>query len=56
MNGLDIPKLLLAIVVVLMFFLVGVGFAMGKPLLIILFTLLGFGIMGYGIAIKKRQK
>ncbi len=55
MDRLDIPKLLLAIVVVLMFFLVGVGFAQGSPLLIILFTLLGFGTMGYGIALKKKQ-
>lgn len=55
MSGFDIPKLLLAMLVVLMFFLVGVGFAQGSPLLIILFTVLGFGTMGYGISLKRKQ-
>ena len=55
MSGFDIPKLLLAMLVVLMFFLVGVGFAQGSPILIILFTLLGFGTMGYGISLKRKK-
>ncbi|HLR60156.1 MAG TPA: DUF5325 family protein [Pseudogracilibacillus sp.] len=55
MSGFDIPKLLLALLVVLMFCLVGVGFAQGSALLIILFTILGFGTMGYGISLKKNN-
>lgn len=55
MSRFDVPKLLLAMLVVLMFFLVGVGFAHGSPLLIILFTILGFATMGYGISLKKKQ-
>lgn len=53
MKQVNIPAFLLAMLVVLMF--VGVGFAIALRSigLIVLFIVLGFAIMGFGIAHKK---
>ncbi|MEI3606765.1 DUF5325 family protein [Pseudogracilibacillus sp. SE30717A] len=55
MKKINFPMLLLAILVVLMFCLVGVAIAYESVLLIILFILLGFALMGYGIFLKRKS-
>ncbi|MCF3941951.1 DUF5325 family protein [Oceanobacillus alkalisoli] len=47
---------ILAILVVFMFIAVGFAIALRSVSLIVLFILLGFGLMGYGLVLKKRQK
>lgn len=47
--------LLLAMLVVLMFCLVGVAIAYQSFLLMILFVLLGFAFMGYGLYLKRKS-
>lgn len=44
----------LAFLVVLMFILVGLAIAFRNVWLILLFIFLGFGLMGYGIALKRK--
>jgi len=56
MKNVNIPMLLLATAVILMFFLVGAAIAMQNIWLIILFTILGFALMGLGLTIKRRRK
>lgn len=46
----------LALLVVFMFIAVGFAIALRSVPLIILFILLAFGLMGYGLALKKKQK
>ncbi|MEI3611028.1 DUF5325 family protein [Pseudogracilibacillus sp. SO30301A] len=55
MKKINFPMLLLAMLVVLMFCLVGVAMAYQNYLLIILFVLLGFGFMGFGIYKKRKS-
>ena len=47
---------ILALLVVFMFIAVGFAIALRSVSLIVLFILLGFGLMGYGLALKKRKK
>jgi uncharacterized membrane protein len=55
MKQINIPALLLAFLVVLMFVGVGFAIALRNVWLILLFIILGFSIMGSGIAFKKRK-
>lgn len=55
MKKINIPMLLLACLVVLMFSLVGVAVAFKSFILIGLFLLLGFAFMGYGISLKRKS-
>ncbi|MBC5635831.1 DUF5325 family protein [Ornithinibacillus sp. BX22] len=55
MKKINIPALLLALVVVSMFIGVGLAIAMRNIWLIVLFIVLGFAIMGFGIANKKKK-
>jgi hypothetical protein len=55
MKKINIPALLLAILVVSMFIGVGLAIAYRNIWLVLLFIVLGFGIMGTGIANKKKK-
>lgn len=55
MKKVDIPMLLLAALVTMMFILVGVAIAFRSVLFITLFFLLGFLIMSFGIRLKKKK-
>lgn len=55
MKNLNVPMLLLAFSVILMFCLVGVAIAYMSVLFIVLFLLAGFALMGLGITLKKRN-
>lgn len=56
MKSIDVPMLLLAMCVVLMFSGIGVAIAFKSILFIILCTLLGFAFMGYGIRVKVKRR
>lgn len=56
MKSIDFPMLLLAICVVLMFSGIGVAIALESILFIIICTILGFALMGYGISIKVKRR
>lgn len=56
MKSIDVPMLLLAMCVVLMFSAIGVAIAFKSILFIILCTLLGFAFMGYGIRVKVKRR
>jgi len=56
MKNINVPTLLLAILVVSMFCLVGIAMFYENFLFMILFTLLGFLIMGYGLVLKRKRK
>ncbi|WP_172840521.1 DUF5325 family protein [Virgibacillus phasianinus] len=56
MNKVNYPMLLLAILVILSFFSVGIGIALRSIWLILLFLILGFGLMGFGITLKRKRK
>lgn len=53
MKDINIPMALLATAVILMFVMVGASIAMENIWLIILFTLLGFALMGVGLSLKR---
>ncbi|MBD1224425.1 DUF5325 family protein [Virgibacillus halodenitrificans] len=55
MKGINISKLLLAILVISMFVAVGVAIAYRNVWLVLLFIFLGFAIMGYGLSRRKRK-
>ncbi|WP_047982938.1 DUF5325 family protein [Ornithinibacillus californiensis] len=55
MKKVNIPALLLAILVVSMFIGVGLAIAYRNIWLVLLFIVLGFGIMGTAIANKKKK-
>lgn len=55
MKDINLSKLMLAILVVLMFCLVGVSFAYANLWSVALFTILGFALMGYGIATRNKE-
>jgi len=56
MKEINWPLFLLALLVVAMFFGVGFAIALRNIWLIILFLLLGFALMGYGISLKRKRK
>ncbi|GAB4072295.1 hypothetical protein GCM10028778_02260 [Barrientosiimonas marina] len=56
MKNINIPMLLLATLVILMFVLVGIAIAFRNIWLILLFILLGCAFMGFGITLKRRRK
>lgn len=53
MNKVNFPKLLLALLVISLFSGIGIAIAYRNVWLILLFIILGFGTMGYGISLKK---
>lgn len=55
MENFNWSAFLLALVVVIIFIAVGFAIALRSVWLIIVLTLLGFGLMGYGIARKKKR-
>ncbi|WP_284140943.1 MULTISPECIES: DUF5325 family protein [unclassified Virgibacillus] len=55
MKQLNVPMFLLAFLVILMFIGSGAAIAMRNTWLIILFLLLGFGFMGYGLTLKRKR-
>jgi len=55
MNKINVPMLLLAILIISMFAAVGVAISFRNALLVILFLLLGFVLMGYGISLKRKS-
>lgn len=56
MKKINIPMLLLAILVICMFLAVGVAIAFRNIWFILLFLLLGFALMGYGLSLKRKKK
>lgn len=56
MKKFNLPILLLATLVTLMFVAVGAAISYQNIWLILLFLVLGFGIMGYGISLKAKRK
>lgn len=54
MKNINVPMLLLAFLVILMFVAVGVAIAFRNIWLILLFLLLGFAIMGFGLSLKRK--
>ena len=55
MKQLNVPMLLLATLVILMFTFVGISVAFRNVWLIILFMIGGFSFMGYGLYLKSRK-
>ncbi|WP_085992514.1 DUF5325 family protein [Oceanobacillus senegalensis] len=55
MAQLNIPMLILAFLVIAMFVGVGIAISLGNIWLILLFIVLGFAIMGYGLSIKRKE-
>jgi len=55
-KNINISMLLLATLVVISFAGVGFAIALRNVWLIILFIVLGFSVMGYGISLKKKKK
>ncbi|MFD1018026.1 DUF5325 family protein [Thalassobacillus hwangdonensis] len=53
---MNIKMAALAFLVILCFIALGFAIGIRSVWLGILFTLLGFGLMGYGISLKKRQQ
>ncbi|MFD1360206.1 DUF5325 family protein [Lentibacillus salinarum] len=56
MKTINIPMLLLAALVISMFALVGVAIAFRNIWLVLLFVILGFAFMGYGLSMKRKRK
>jgi len=54
--NINIPMLLLALLVILMFSAVGVAIAFRNFWAILLLLLLGFFLMGYGISLKQKTR
>jgi len=55
MNKINIPMFLLALLIILMFAAVGVAIAFRNIWFILLFLILGFVLMGYGISLKRKK-
>lgn len=55
MKKVNLPMLLLAILVIAMFIAVGFGIALRSIWLVLLFTVMGFLLMGFGLSIKRRK-
>lgn len=56
MRKIDVPMLLLAILVIAMFVGVGAAIAMRNVWLVLLFFVLGFGFMSFGIYQKTSRR
>ncbi|MFC4556973.1 DUF5325 family protein [Virgibacillus kekensis] len=56
MKNINIPMLLLATLVILMFILVGIAIAFRNVWFVLLFIILGFAFMGYGLSLKRKKK
>ncbi|WP_175631876.1 DUF5325 family protein [Virgibacillus siamensis] len=56
MKNINIPMLLLATLVILMFVLVGISIAYRNIWFVLLFIILGFAFMGYGLSLKRKRK
>ncbi|MHA6252062.1 DUF5325 family protein [Oceanobacillus sp. CAU 1775] len=56
MKNVNWSFLILAVLVVTMFIAVGFAIALRNVWLIILFIVLGFFLMGYGISLKRKAK
>jgi len=56
MKKINFPMLLLAMLVVLMFCLVGIAIHYGNFWLVALFLILGFAFMGYGLSKRKLEE
>lgn len=56
MKNINLPMLLLALLVILVFSAVGIAIAFRNIWAIFLLLLLGFAIMGFGISLKKRKE
>lgn len=54
MKNINIIALLLAIIVITLFSSIGVAIAFRNIIAIVLLAILGFGVMGYGIYLKKK--
>ncbi|WP_165769088.1 DUF5325 family protein [Virgibacillus profundi] len=54
MKNINFPMLLLAITVIAMFLCVGIAIAFGNIWFVLLFIILGFAFMGYGISLKRK--
>jgi hypothetical protein len=55
MKSIQWKFMTLAFIVVLMFIAVGLAIALRNVWLISLFIILGFGVMGYGLYLKRRE-
>lgn len=55
MKKINIPMLLLAMLVISMFVAVGIAIAFRNIWFVSLFVLLGFGIMGIGLSLKRKK-
>ncbi|GAA0613391.1 hypothetical protein GCM10009001_33290 [Virgibacillus siamensis] len=56
MKNINIPMLLLATLVILMFVLVGIAISYRNIWFVLLFILLGFAFMGFGLSLKRKRK
>lgn len=56
MKNINIPMLLLAFLVILMFSAVGIAIAFRKMWAIVILSMLGFSMMGYGISLKRKHE
>jgi len=56
MKNINIPALLLATLVTMMFVGVGIAISYKSITFILIFLILGFSIMGYAISKKKKRK
>lgn len=56
MSKVNYPMALLATLVIAAFFAVGASIAVKNAWLIILFLLLGFAMMGFGLTLKRKRK
>lgn len=55
MKKINIPMLLLATLVIAMFVAVGVSISYQNIWFVLLFLVLGFAIMGFGLTIKRKR-
>lgn len=55
MSKINIRMLLLALLIISMFAAVGIALAFRNVWLVILFFLLGFALMSYGISLKRKS-
>lgn len=55
MANINFPMLLLALLIISMFVFSGIALAYRNILLVILFFLLGNGLMGFGIYLKRKN-
>lgn len=56
MNKINYPMVLLATLVIIAFFAVGIAIALRNIWLVLFFLLLGFAIMGFGLTLKRKRK